>query len=81
MLKHRVLPGESLQSIAVKHGGDLTTIKRLNSIISDNSLPARPCLFVPGGVIWKGYLHFELGGLLGEGGALEFLQCPPHTLT
>ncbi|GAX73950.1 hypothetical protein CEUSTIGMA_g1400.t1 [Chlamydomonas eustigma] len=46
--RHHLLPGESLQAIAVRQGGDLTALKRLNSIISDYSLSCRSFIYVPG---------------------------------
>jgi len=46
-MKHLIQPGETVQSLAVRHGCDLASIKRLNNIITDNSLSSRHCIYVP----------------------------------
>lgn len=46
--KHMLQPGDTVQSVAVMHGMDVPSIKRLNNMISDSSVTCRTYLYVPG---------------------------------
>ncbi|KAG7669424.1 hypothetical protein Ndes2437B_g05593 [Nannochloris sp. 'desiccata'] len=46
-LGHPVVSGESLSSIALKHQTDVSTLRRVNNIISDHTLVSRTEIFVP----------------------------------
>lgn len=45
---HPVIAGESLSTIALKHGTDVSTLRRVNNIISDHTLASRTEIYVPG---------------------------------
>jgi LysM domain len=46
--RHLVVSGENLSSIALKHGTDVSTLRRVNNIITDHTLMSRTEVYVPG---------------------------------
>lgn len=47
VLKHPVKKGETLPMLAVKYGVDVTTLKRMNNIMTDHSLMSRIVVYIP----------------------------------
>jgi len=47
VIKHRVLPSDTLQGIALKYGASTTEIKRLNKLWSNDSIHLRETLNIP----------------------------------
>jgi len=47
IIKHRVLPSDTLQGIALKYGASTTEIKRLNKLWSNDSIHLRETLHIP----------------------------------
>jgi hypothetical protein len=61
---HPVLSGESLSSIALKHQTDVSTLRRVNNIISDHTLVSRTEVFVPGKIRFQNKInHYHFSGL------------------
>lgn len=49
VMLHHVQRTDTLQMLAVRYGVDVTTIKRVNNLMSDHSLHSRQHLYIPGG--------------------------------
>lgn len=47
--QHAVVRTDTLQMLAVRHGIDVPTLKRVNNLMTDHSLHSRTHLFIPGG--------------------------------
>jgi len=47
IIKHRVLPSDTLQGIALKYGASTTEIKRVNKLWSNDSIHLREILHIP----------------------------------
>jgi len=58
-LRHPVVSGESLSSIALKHQTDVSTLRRANNIISDHTLASRSEIFVPGKMRFQKVNHYH----------------------